>query len=132
MAPFSRHFDFNLRRDHQKKSFECRETRDYESVDEKRAYLRLCPGKQRKKYKNSGRKVLMWICFIICSLCWMQLFSKWHMSKWHFIYIIIKNMYKLCSYFMLNWPYIRKNYFQKGVMYLNLYFRCYSEFTCRM
>ena len=32
MAPFSRHFDFNLRRDHQKISFE---RRDYESVDEK-------------------------------------------------------------------------------------------------
>ena len=30
-SPFSRHFDFNLRRDHQKISFE---RRDYESVDE--------------------------------------------------------------------------------------------------
>ena len=45
MASLSKNFDFNLRRDHQKISYE---RRDYESVDE-RAYLRLCPEKLRKR-----------------------------------------------------------------------------------
>ena len=47
MASFSKTFDFNFRSDHQKKiSYE---RRDYESVDEKSIYLRLCPEKRRKK-----------------------------------------------------------------------------------
>ena len=48
MGPFSKNFDFNLRRDH-KKSYD---RRDYESVDEKKAYLRLCP--EKNDHKNSG------------------------------------------------------------------------------
>ena len=76
MAQFSRHFYFNLRRDHQKISFE---RRDYESVDEKSLSLAM-PRKTMKK-KNSGGKGLMLICFLICALCWMQLFSKWHMWR---------------------------------------------------
>ena len=50
MASFSETFDFNLRRDHQKNSYE---RLDYESVDEK-SLFRLCHEK-----KNSGGKGLM-------------------------------------------------------------------------
>ena len=46
MASFSKTFDFNLRRDNQKISYE---RRDYESVDEKSLSYRLCPEKRRKK-----------------------------------------------------------------------------------
>ena len=50
MRPFSKNFDFNLRRDHQKISFE---RRVYESVDEK-SYV---PKNDEKK--NSGGNGLM-------------------------------------------------------------------------
>ena len=47
MAPFSIHFDFNLRRDHQKISFE---RRDYESVDEKSLSYAMSRKTMKKKY----------------------------------------------------------------------------------
>ena len=54
MAPISKNCDFNLRRDRQKKSYDCH---DYESVNKKkRAYLRLCPENRGKN--NSGTKGL--------------------------------------------------------------------------
>ena len=49
----SEKIDFNLRRDHEKNSYE---RRDYESADEKSLSYRLCPDKLRKK-KNSGSKL---------------------------------------------------------------------------
>ena len=45
IVTYCQNFYFKIRRDHQKNSYE---RRDYESVDE-RAYLKLCPEKQRKK-----------------------------------------------------------------------------------
>ena len=47
MARSAKNFDFNLRKDHNKISYE---RRDFESVDEKSlSILRLCHGKLRKE-----------------------------------------------------------------------------------
>ena len=43
---YSQNLDFKIRRDHQKISYE---RRDYESVDENRAFLRLRAEKTKKK-----------------------------------------------------------------------------------
>ena len=48
MEALSKNFNFNLRMDPQKNSYE---RRDYESVDD-RTYLRLCPEKLRKKIQE--------------------------------------------------------------------------------
>ena len=54
MASFSKTFDFNFRRDHQKISYD---SRGYESVDEKRLYILGYAPKNDEK-KNSGGKGL--------------------------------------------------------------------------
>ena len=53
MGPFSKNFDFNLRRDHKKNSYD---RRDCESVDEKKTILGL--SRKNDEKKNSGWKGL--------------------------------------------------------------------------
>ena len=56
MAPLSKNFDFNLRRDHQKISYE---RRDYESVDDG-AHLELHLKNERKtKFRQLRVKILL-------------------------------------------------------------------------
>ena len=98
MAPFSKTFDFNFRRDHKKKSYE---RRYYESVDEKG--LSYAPKNEEKK--KSGGKGLKKMK--IYKLVWgghfqiLELFSLSFHYKLYNVYthICIKN--RTASVFML-------------------------------
>ena len=51
MASFSKNFDFDLRRDHQKKK-NSYERRDYESVDEKSLSKAMCRKRTKKRIRE--------------------------------------------------------------------------------
>ena len=88
-SPLSIHFDLNLRRDHQKISFE---RRDYESVDEKSLSYAMSRKTMEKKIRMKRVNVNLFP-YSYAHYAGCNYFQNGICGAYVFIYIIIKHMH---------------------------------------